>query len=179
MYANRAKFDELLGKIFTKILVSDDVIFFYCDDGTRYKMYHDQDCCERVRVDDICGDIDCLIGTPITLAEEVSNSSCAPASEWDESWTWTFYKLATIKGYVTIRWYGASNGYYSEKVDLVKEMPEKKRAEELDKATCIWTWDEDRDAWKAGCDFGPSIGDLLIYHFIYCPYCGGRIVVDE
>lgn len=115
-------YDELIGKVFTKVeQISNDEIYFYSEDGITYKMYHEQDCCESVYVEDICGNLDDLVGTPILMAEEVSNENeeNKALSEWDESYTWTFYKFATIKGYVTIRWYGTSNGYYSESVDFV------------------------------------------------------------
>lgn len=51
------------------------------------------------------------------MAEEATNSEYPPPTGdgySPESYTWTFYRLATDRGYVTIRWYGSSNGYYSE-----------------------------------------------------------------
>lgn len=110
---------SFLGKTFTDIIKTDDTITFITNEDT-YVMYHEQDCCESVIIEDISGDLNDLIGTPITLAKEsVSEDKIDDYDNFDEqSKTWTFYKLATVNGYVDIRWYGSSNGYYSEEVSI-------------------------------------------------------------
>jgi hypothetical protein len=83
-----------------------------------YVFYHEQDCCESVYVEDISGSLDDLIDNVIIKASEETNNN-NPGNKY-ESVTWTFYKLATKDGYITIRWCGNSNGYYSESVKAVK-----------------------------------------------------------
>lgn len=115
--------DKNIGVLVGKTLIScvlgkqKDVVEFETTSGSVYELYHEPDCCESVFVEDICGDLQDLVGSPILQAEEVSNKDNESLPNYnDYSYTWTFYKLATVKGSVTIRWYGTSNGYYSESV---------------------------------------------------------------
>ncbi len=123
------KFDLLVGKTLTGGIRDDDydTLTFVTSDGERYQQFHSQDCCESVHIEEIVGDLDDLIGTPILLAEEVESENETPegmpSPQHAESYTWTFYKLATAKGHVTIRWLGESNGYYSESVDFRRVLP--------------------------------------------------------
>jgi hypothetical protein len=81
-------------------------------------MHHIQDCCESVSIEDVCGDLTDLAGTPLLLVEESVSHNEPEENSYDDSNTWTFYRFRTIKGSVDIRWCGSSNGYYSESVDI-------------------------------------------------------------
>ncbi len=116
----------LLGKTLASVEKNDteQELLFTLEDGTRYRMHHSQDCCESVYIEDINGDLSNLVGSPILMAEEATSNTdpddAKDRTPHDDSFTWTFYKLATVKGYVNIRWLGESNGYYSESVDFVQ-----------------------------------------------------------
>lgn len=123
----------LKGKTVIKIEnLSNRELIFTTSEGDVYKLYHTQECCEHVEIEDICGDLDDLLGEPILVAEEVVNENVNPEGTLPQkphsydyvSFTWTFYKLDTRKGGVTIRWYGESNGYYSETVTFCRESDE-------------------------------------------------------
>jgi len=119
-----AELKDLIGKTLTKVeQVGEDEIVFITNEGKRYKLYHSQGCCESVTVESVTGDLADLVGEPILIAEEATSDQnpqdAKPETlECQDSFTWTFYKFATRKGYVDIRWYGESNGYYSESVDF-------------------------------------------------------------
>jgi len=124
-YASRPdllKFKSLEGKKYKQIEVNKEKteIIFTTTTGRRYLLYHREDCCESVSIDDIVGDLKELIGEYVYEAYESTNVDQPPLEKKHDSYTWTFYILRSQKTSVTIKWYGYSNGYYSEQVDLIR-----------------------------------------------------------
>jgi hypothetical protein len=119
---NAYDISNMIGKTITSIVgmvAGSDSVEFACSDGSVFKMNHQQDCCESVNLNDVEGDVADLIGAPVIVAEEVSSDDMPPPDDaYAESYTWTFYRLATAKGFVVLRWFGESNGWYSEGVDF-------------------------------------------------------------
>lgn len=107
--------ESMIGKTFIKVFnMDDEELHFLTNEGEDYIFYHSQDCCECVEIEDISDSLELLENSPITMAEEFIHENLAI----NDSTTYTFYKFATAKGYVTVRWCGSSNGYYSESVDF-------------------------------------------------------------
>ena len=112
-------FRSMIGVVMERLVKSDEELRFFARDGREFRFYHSQQCCERVRIEDIEGNLTDLVGSPLLMAEGVSSQDePAPEDVWAESRTWTFYKFSTVKGSVTVRWLGTSNGYYSERVSF-------------------------------------------------------------
>lgn len=115
----------ILGRVFTKVEVIESRhvkdgsdVRFHHNENSYFAIFHEQDCCEDVDLYDVIGDLDDLVGSPILMAEEVTDQTHPLLEKTDESFTWTFYRFATIKGHVLLRWFGTSNGYYSESMTV-------------------------------------------------------------
>jgi hypothetical protein len=109
---------KMEGTIFP-IVSADDGEMIFENATERYVFSHQQDCCESVYIESIVGDLQDLVNTPILIAEESTGDTPADSTATPyDSYTWTFYKFATFKGWVDIRWLGESNGYYSESINV-------------------------------------------------------------
>lgn len=111
---------QIVGKTLLKVDQHDEEIVFTFSDGSIGRFYHIQDCCEFVRVEDVTGDWNDLLNTPLLVADERTSGD---ETEWGGP-LWTFYTFRTVKGTVDVRWLGESNGYYSEEVSFYLTTPE-------------------------------------------------------
>jgi hypothetical protein len=113
---------SLIGKTFHDFTLTNETFRLWLNAVKYFELSHNQSCCESVYIESIDGDLKDLIGSPLIMAEVVSNEEGdgrpKPDSSFGDEQLWTFYKFATVKGYVTIRFYGESNGYYSMGVDI-------------------------------------------------------------
>ncbi len=111
------QFKDLKGKIIQNITIHDskEEVFLTISDTEKYLLYHNQDCCEAVWLEEVVGDLEDLLHTPIIRAEEIEEII---QDDLDGLEKYTFYHISTIKGSVTLRWCGQSNGYYSVSVDI-------------------------------------------------------------
>lgn len=134
--------DELIGLTCFSIVVdgTDEIHFIgqnKAGEKKWIKMHHNQTCCENVYLVDETGDFMDIVGTEIIEAQVASKE----VETNDGDIEWTFYKIRTIKGTVTLRWQGESNGYYGTSVDIESLSAEKMR-KEMDR----WANSEVREA---------------------------------
>lgn len=127
----KVEFSELNGLTITKIdglnRLSEKVTI-HTKEGRVFEMYHNQDCCEVVYLADFhvykgyVGEVTEAkvetnnIDTPEALY--YYNEDGTETLYYDKAWLWTFYIINTEVGKITLRWFGSSNGYYSEEVDF-------------------------------------------------------------
>ena len=111
--------NTMCGETFDEVKADDgNTELYFMRNGEKiYGLGHINDCCEAVWLEDINGDLDDLVGSPITRFDEITEEGDYDENSY-ESTTWTFYHIATAKGTVVLRWCGESNGYYSESVDF-------------------------------------------------------------
>lgn len=109
--------EELKGEVLTNIDVAGDEIMLTTQSGRKVRIFHCQDCCESVSIHGIDGEVTKLLGKPLLDVSE-TNPDDAPAEGSDESYTWTVHEFRVDDATVIVRWFGSSNGYYSESVSI-------------------------------------------------------------
>lgn len=108
------KVHGLLNHTFTKVVQIDESIVF-SNTTTTVVLAHIQECCENVWIESVNGDLSDLVNTPILKAEEKEGVSLC------NTYTWYFYTIATIKGYVDIRFCADADTMYSTNASLTWE----------------------------------------------------------
>lgn len=113
---------ELLGEVISTVEGAETgwETIITTESGKAIKIYHEQDCCEHVSIED--SEVDDIVGGYCHFAGFVDGETPVNRTNddyYEENQTWSFLKIETSKGSIWQRWLGESNGYYSERVDIL------------------------------------------------------------
>jgi hypothetical protein len=117
-------FFTLKGQTIRKIIALNTGSVKIFTDKYKYHLYHEQDCCEYVRLVKIIGDIDNILNEEIIFAEEdggANDPDWHTDYNYDDSHTWTKYVLKTKNNSLEFWFLGESNGYYGESISIKVE----------------------------------------------------------
>jgi hypothetical protein len=119
-----ANFFELKGQIVKEIigLEKNSPEVHIVTNQTTYKLYHEQDCCESVFVENVIGDEKDILNEEIIFAEEDTGANDPDwyGDNYNDCHTWTKYVLKTKNASLEFWFLGESNGYYNENVSIEK-----------------------------------------------------------
>ena len=115
---DRIVLESLNGEILSHVDQLDDEIMLTTVSGREIRIYHSQDCCETVSIEDTEGDWHRLIGKSILECTHDEERNGYPPPAYPDSWTRTELTFKVDNHTVVSRWIGESNGYYSESVDI-------------------------------------------------------------
>lgn len=105
------KIEALQGLTLRRCVRDGNEIYLYADNGLSFSLGNPSD----AEIEDICGELEWLVGSPITMAEQEESSR--DRGDGYEDMAWYYYKLATVKGYVTVR-FACTDGYYASYAQL-------------------------------------------------------------
>jgi len=105
------------GKVIEVVNLDNDSSFVKIrTEQTTLIFVHEQDCCENVFLEDFNFNGK-FVGGELLEIKEKSNKPNKVPSGYD-SVTYTFYTLVSTNGFLDLRFFGESNGYYSEGVSM-------------------------------------------------------------
>jgi hypothetical protein len=115
------EFSDLVGEVLDAVDIDkeENQILLTTRSGRRFMVYHEQDCCESVRMVGQDGSFDKLIGKPIIEARDFAVDTGESESDYDSQTTTTLVFRVDDQTVIS-RWIGDSNGYYSESVDIAE-----------------------------------------------------------
>lgn len=114
--------EKLIGEVLESIDYSsndDDIILFRTKSGKTFQMYHQQDCCENVHMEDLQGNWADLVGKVVRdVTVDSGDLGEPPSDSYNDSFTRTHFRFVVDDATVISKWIGTSNGYYSEEVSF-------------------------------------------------------------